>query len=115
MKELYSTFVEGEVSKFINKTIPSVGYPRLMQPRMLQLSILALNERLHLCLWGGSVLQVNPTPLVPIGGIEEETLHPGINNMKTLLEIISFLYWDRNSKEWLGQQTSISFVLWIPV
>lgn len=84
MKELYSTLVEGEVSKFIKKTIPSVGYPRLMQPQMLQLSILALNERLHQGLWG-FVLEVNPTPLVPIGGIEEEALRLGINNMKALL------------------------------
>ncbi|KAJ9128940.1 hypothetical protein P3X46_034698 [Hevea brasiliensis] len=38
----------------------------------------------------GSVLQVNPTPLVPIGGIEEEALRLGINNAKTLLEIIPF-------------------------
>ncbi|KAM7460574.1 hypothetical protein LguiB_036052 [Lonicera macranthoides] len=32
----------------------------------------------------GSVLQVNPTPLVPIGGIGEEALHLRINNTKTL-------------------------------
>jgi len=31
------------------------------------------------------VLQVNPIPLVPIGGIEEEALHLGINKTKTLL------------------------------
>lgn len=34
--------------KFGNRTIPSVVYPRLMQPQMLQLSILVLSERLHL-------------------------------------------------------------------
>ena len=34
--------------KFIDKTIPSVVYPRLMHPQMLQLSILVLSERLHL-------------------------------------------------------------------
>ncbi|OMP07290.1 hypothetical protein CCACVL1_00701, partial [Corchorus capsularis] len=28
---------------------------------------------------------VTPTTLVPIGGIEEEALHLGINNTKTLL------------------------------
>jgi len=41
---------------------------------------------------------VNPTPLVlvPIGGIEEEALRLGINNTKTLLEIIPFLYLDRD-------------------
>ena len=33
--------------KFGNRTIPSVVYPRLMQPQMLQLSILVLSERLH--------------------------------------------------------------------
>ena len=33
--------------KFIKKTIPSVVYPRLTQPQMLQLSILALSERLR--------------------------------------------------------------------
>lgn len=33
--------------KFVNKTIPSVVYPRLMQPQMLQLSILVFSERLH--------------------------------------------------------------------
>jgi hypothetical protein len=33
----------------------------------------------------GSVLQVNPTPLIPIGRIGKETLHLGINNTKTLL------------------------------
>ena len=62
--------------KFINKAIPSVVYPRLMQPQMLQLLIRVLSER--------SVLWVNPTTLVPIGGIEEEALHLGINNTKTL-------------------------------
>ena len=35
----------------------------------------------------GSVLQANPTPLVPIGGIGEKAQHLGINNTKTLLEI----------------------------
>ena len=44
----------------------------------------------------GSVLQVNPTLLVPIGDIEEEALRLGINNTKTLLEIIPFLYLDRD-------------------
>jgi len=34
--------------KFGDRTIPSVVYPRLMQPQMLQLSILVLSERLHL-------------------------------------------------------------------
>ena len=34
--------------KFINKAIPSVVYPRLMQPQMLQLLIRVLSERLHL-------------------------------------------------------------------
>ena len=33
---------------------------------------------------------VNPTPLVPIDSIREETLHLGINNTKTLLEISLF-------------------------
>lgn len=33
--------------KFRNRTIPSVVYPRLMQPQILQLSILVLSERLH--------------------------------------------------------------------
>lgn len=37
----------------------------------------------------GSILQVNPTPLVAIGGIEEEALGLGINKMKTLLSIFS--------------------------
>ena len=36
------------------------------------------------------VLQVNPSPLVPIGSRGEEALHLGINNTKTLLEIIPF-------------------------
>jgi len=40
--------------KFVNKTIPSVVYPRLMQPQMLQLSILVFSERLHL--WVRSTL-----------------------------------------------------------
>lgn len=35
--------------------------------------------------------EVNPFPSVPIGGIEEEALHLGINNKKTLLKIIPFL------------------------
>ena len=68
--------------KFRDKTIPSVVYPRLMQPQMLQLSIRVLSERLPPM---GSVLQVNPTTLVPIGGIREEALRLGINNTKTLL------------------------------
>ena len=43
--------------KFGNRTIPSVVYPRLMQPQMLQLSILVLSERLHLqVLYYGSIL-----------------------------------------------------------
>ena len=33
----------------------------------------------------GSVLQVNPTTPVPIGGIGEEALRLGISNTKTLL------------------------------
>ena len=45
--------------------------------------------------FGISVL-VNPTPLVPIGDIEEEALRLVINNTKTLLEIIPFPYWDRD-------------------
>lgn len=57
---------------------------------------------------------VNPTPLVPIDSIREETLHLGINNTKTLLEITLFLS-GSGLKEWLGQQTSILFVLWIPI
>nr|KJB70549.1 hypothetical protein B456_011G078900 [Gossypium raimondii] len=36
------------------------------------------------------------TILVPIGGIEEEALRLGINNTKTLLLMIPFLYRDRN-------------------
>lgn len=44
----------------------------------------------------GYVLQVNPAPLVPIGGIGEEALRLGINNTKTLLKIIPFPYRDRN-------------------
>jgi hypothetical protein len=37
----------------------------------------------------GSVLQANPTPLVPIGGIGEKAQHLGIgiNNTKTLFKI----------------------------
>jgi hypothetical protein len=76
-----STFIEGEVSK---KKIPSVVYPRLMQPQMFQLSILALSEKVTPMAMG-YVLQVNPAPLVPLGGIEEEALRLGINNTKTLL------------------------------
>ena len=57
---------------------------------------------------------VNPTPLVPIDSIREETLQLGINNTKTLLEITLFLS-GSGLKEWLGQQTSILFVLWIPI
>lgn len=67
-----------------------------MQPQMLQLLILALSARLHLWFGVGSVLQVNPTPVVPIGSIEDEVLRLGINNTKTLLEIILFPYWDRD-------------------
>ncbi|THU43201.1 hypothetical protein C4D60_Mb00t03060 [Musa balbisiana] len=33
--------------KFGDRTIPSVVYPRLMQPQMLQLSILVLSERMN--------------------------------------------------------------------
>jgi len=47
-------------------------------------------------MWVIYVLQVKPTPLVPIGGIEEEALRLGINNTKTLLEIRPFPYQDRN-------------------
>ncbi|THU42584.1 hypothetical protein C4D60_Mb00t18780 [Musa balbisiana] len=63
--------------KFGDRTIPSVVYPRLMQPQMLQLSILVLSERFRIA--------GNPTPLVPIGGMGEEALHLGNNNTKTLL------------------------------
>ncbi|THU42331.1 hypothetical protein C4D60_Mb00t01480 [Musa balbisiana] len=34
--------------KFGDRTIPSVVYPRLMQPQMLQLSILVLSERFRI-------------------------------------------------------------------
>jgi hypothetical protein len=69
--------------KFGARTIPSVVYPRLMQPQMLHLLILVLSERLHLwVLYCGSLLL---TILVPVGGIGEEALHSGINNIKTLL------------------------------
>ncbi|MBA0763727.1 hypothetical protein Gotri_013148 [Gossypium trilobum] len=44
----------------------------------------------------GSALWVNPTTRVSIDGIEEEALRLGINNTKTLLLIIPFLYRDRN-------------------
>ena len=44
----------------------------------------------------GSVLQANPTTLVPIGGIGEEALRLGINNTKTLLEMTPFPYRDRD-------------------
>jgi hypothetical protein len=51
---------------------------------MFQLSILALSEKVTPMAMG-YVLQVNPAPLVPPGGIEEEALRLGINNTKTLL------------------------------
>ena len=70
--------------KFLKKKIPSVVYPRLMQPQMFQLSILALSEKVTPMAMG-YVLQVNTAPLVPLGGIEEEALRLGINNTKTLL------------------------------
>lgn len=69
--------------KFGDQTIPSVVYPRLMQPRMLLLLILVFSKRLYLwILYCKSLLL---TLLVQIGGIGEEALHPGINSIKTLL------------------------------
>lgn len=56
----------------------------------------------------------NPTPLVLIGSMGEEALHLGINNTKTLVKITPSLL-GSGLKEWLGQQASISFVLWISV
>jgi len=66
--------------KFGDGTIPSVVYPRLMQPQMLTLFILVLSERLTygFCIMGHSYL-------LPIGSIGEEALHLGINKIKTLL------------------------------
>ena len=55
-----------------------------MQPQMFQLSILALSEKVTPMAMG-YVLQVNPIPLIPLGGIEEKALRLGINNTKTLL------------------------------
>lgn len=53
---------------------------------MLQLSILVLSERLHLCvLYYRSILL--PSNIVPIGGIGEDALHLAIDNTKTLLKI----------------------------
>ena len=75
--------------KFGNRTIPSVVYPRLMQPQMLCFNFDSSIERKVTP--RGSLLWVNPTPLVPIGSIGEEALHLGINNTKTLLEITPFL------------------------
>lgn len=40
----------------------------------------------------GSVLPVNPTTLIPIGGIGEETLLLGISNMKLSYEPPPFLW-----------------------
>lgn len=43
--------------KFGDRTIPSIAYPRLMQPQMFQLLIWVLSERLHLwVLYCGSIL-----------------------------------------------------------
>lgn len=76
-------------------TIPSVVYPRLMRPQMLQLWIWVLSERLHLQdrLWITG--QANPTLLVPVGSIGDKSTTPrnrkGINKRKTLLEISPFL------------------------
>ena len=80
--------------KFLDKTIPSVVYPRLMQPQMLQLSIRVLSERLTY----GFYITGQPyhTRLVPIGRIGEEALRLGINNTKTLFKITAFPYWDRD-------------------
>ena len=76
-------------------TIPSVVYPRLMRPQMLQLWILVLSERLHLQdrLWIRG--QAHSTLLVPVGSIGDKSTTPrnrkGINKRKTLLEISPFL------------------------
>ena len=78
--------------KFRNRTIPSVVYPRLMQPQILcfSISILVLNERLHLCvLYYRSMLL--PSNIRPIGGIGEKALHLATDKTKTLLKIISLL------------------------
>lgn len=100
--------------KFGNRTIPSVVYPRLMQPQMLCFNFDSSIERKVTP--RGSVLWGNPTPLVPTDSIREEALHLGINNTKTLLEMTPFLILlGSGLKKWLGQQTSISFVLWIPI
>ncbi len=75
--------------KFGNRTIPSVVYPRLMQPQILCFYFDSSIERKVTP--RGSVLWVNPIPLVPTDSIREEALHPGINNTKTLFEITPFL------------------------
>ena len=57
---------------------------------MLQLSILVLSERLHLCvLYYRSILL--PSNIVPIGGIGEEALHLAIDSTKALLKITYLL------------------------
>lgn len=56
---------------------------------MLQLSILVLSERLHLCvLYYRSILL--PSNRVPIGGIGEEALHLAIDNTKVLLKLPTY-------------------------
>ena len=74
-----STLVEGEVCKEDNSFCRVSPIDAASDASIVDSSI----ERKVIPI--GSVFGVNPTPLVPIGGIGEEALHLGINNTKTLL------------------------------
>lgn len=75
---------------------------------MLQLSILVLSERLHLCvLYYRSILL--PSNIVPIGGIGEEALHLAIDNTKALLKPTPFLLIGANKNGWDNKHPSRSY------
>ena len=85
-------------------TIPSVVYPRLMRPQMLQLWIWVLSERLHLQdrLWITG--QANPTLLVPVGSIGEKSTTPRNRNQQEKNFVRNYPFPDRYQgwEEWLG-------------
>ncbi|KAL1133373.1 hypothetical protein V6Z11_A12G036100 [Gossypium hirsutum] len=97
--------------KFINKAIPSVVYPRLMKPQMLQLLIRVLSERLHL--W---VLIVGQPYY-----ISTNRRHRGRSTTPRNQQHENFVINDSLSlsgselREMVGTKTSILFVLWIPI
>jgi hypothetical protein len=97
--------------KFGDGTIPSVVYPRLMQPQMLQLSIWVLSKRfipMGSVLWGQSHFTSTNRPH---RGRSTTLRNPLLISGTLCSKWPPLPHRYRDEQEWLGQQASISFVL----